>query len=108
MAGYLSHCIAAVGSNAMPKSLFPVSNSDNSLRVAIPGEVIDPAVDNRVFTLGYPVSDTIPYSHYTGGITARNVESRGRKSCNCSLGFMFCVLGRDGGVVDRAQEDGFI
>lgn len=108
VAGYFSHGITAVGGDTMSESLFPIPYGDNPLRVPIPGQVIDPAVDDRVFTLSYALSDTVPHSHYSRGVATRNVETRGGKPCNCSLGFVFCVLGRNGGVIDGAKKDGFV
>jgi hypothetical protein len=50
MADDLTDRVAAVGRDAVTKALLAVADGDNALRVAVPGDVVDAAVDNVVFT----------------------------------------------------------
>lgn len=52
--------ISTVPGNAMTITLFPVANSNDTLGIAVPGQIVNAAVDNAVFSLGDTVANTIP------------------------------------------------
>lgn len=108
MAVDLSDGVSTVPGDAVSKSLLSITDGNNALRIAVPGQVVDAAIDNAVFPLGDALADTIPYSHSTGGITTGDIESRGREPSDGCLGLVFGVLSGDCGVVDRTQKDGFV
>jgi hypothetical protein len=92
----------------VPVSLFSISNGDNALRIAVPSNVVDSAINNAVFALCESIADTVPDSDYTTGIPTSDIESGGGEPGDCGLCFVFVVLPRDGRVVNRTYEDGFI
>ncbi|KAJ5355375.1 uncharacterized protein N7496_012587 [Penicillium cataractarum] len=100
--------VSTVPGNAVSVALLSVTDSNDALRVTVPSQVIDPAVDNAVVALGNTLSNTVPHSHSTGSITASNIESRGGEARDGGLSLVFGVLSSDCGVVDRADEDGFV
>ena len=48
----LTNAVAAVGSDAVAEALFAVSDGDDTLRVAVPGNVVDTTSNDVVFSLG--------------------------------------------------------
>ncbi len=46
----LAYGIAAIGRDAMSKALFAITDRNNALRVAVPGNVVDATGNNVIFT----------------------------------------------------------
>ena len=67
--------VPTVPGNAVTVALLPVANSDDALGIAVPGEVVDPAVDDAVFALGDSLADAIPDPDDTAGVAASDVET---------------------------------
>ncbi|KAL1962216.1 hypothetical protein VTN77DRAFT_9937 [Rasamsonia byssochlamydoides] len=95
-----TNTVSAVCGEAVSISLFAITNGNDTLRITIPRKVIDATTDNGVLALGNPFSNAVPDSHGTCRIAASDVKSGWRETSNCGLGFMFCILLCDGGVVD--------
>ena len=60
MAINFSNGVSTVPSDAVSVSLLPITNCDYALGIAIPGKIIDSAIDNTVFALGDSFANTIP------------------------------------------------
>lgn len=127
VAGDFTDTVAAVGRDAMAKALFAVAHGDDPLRVSVPGNVVDAAGDDVVFacvlsagepsrggvwaharTLGCTFTNAIPHPDGTSNVTAGNVEARGREAGYGGLGGVRSVLLRVVGIIDGANEDGFV
>lgn len=85
----------------MSKSLLTVTNGNDALRIAVPGQVIDSAADNAVVALRDSFANTVPYFHDSRSITTCNVESRWSETSDRCLRLVFGVLSRDCGVINR-------
>jgi len=90
------------------ESLFTITHSDDTLRVAIPCNVVDAASDDVVFTLGGTFTLAVPYAYGTRNITTGYVEATGRETSNGSLSDMVRVLSCNARVVDVADENGLV
>lgn len=104
----LANGVPTIPCNAMSISLLSVTNSDDALRIAIPGKIVNSAIDDAVFTLGDTITDAVPDSYYTASITASDVETRWGKAGDCGCALMLCVLSGYGGVIDGPHEDRFV
>ena len=62
MAINFTDSVSTVPSNTVSVSLFPITNSDNALGIAIPSKIVDSAIDNTVLALGDSFANTIPNS----------------------------------------------
>jgi len=90
------------------ESLFTITHSDDTLRVAIPGNVVDAASNDVVFSLGGTLTLAVPYAYGTRDITTSYVEATGRETGNGGLSDMVCVLSCNTQVVDVADENGLV
>lgn len=104
----LADSISAIPCDAVAKSLFSITHSDDTLGITVPGEIVDSTIDNAVVAFCNSFADTVPNLDKTGRITTCDIEPRRRKAGDCSLGFVFGVLSSDRGVVDGTDEDGFV
>lgn len=117
----------------MSESLLAVTDRDDSLRVAVPRNVVDapgddvivawtwsaslssPAVCGGPFQLAQvhirtfcrAVACAVPDLYSSRHISTCHIVSGGRETGDGGLSRVLRVLFTDGGVVDRAQEDGF-
>lgn len=110
MAADLADCVARVGRHTMAISLLTVSNSDDTLAVAIPSYVIDAPIDDRVvaFCSARAVWGAIPDTDNARDIAGSAVEARGTEAGDGGEGSMLGVLGGNGRSVNGAQEDGLV
>ena len=104
----LTNGVSTVPGDAVPIALFTITHGNNALRIAVPSQVIDSAVDNAVFALGDSITDTVPNPNIATGITTGDVKPRRRKASDGRLSLVLGVLSSNGGVVDRTDEDRFI
>lgn len=108
MSHNLTDCVSTVPSNAVSVALLSIANGNNTLRIAVPGQIIDSTIDNAVVALCDSVTNTVPDSDYTACITTGDVEAGGRETGDRCVGIVFGVLSRDRGVIDRPDEDRFV
>lgn len=101
MTGDLPDSVSTIPSDAMSKSLLTVTNGNDALRIAVPGQVVDSAADNVVFALRDSFANTVPYSYNSRSITTCNVEPRWSKTSDRCLRLVFGVLSGDCGVINR-------
>jgi len=90
------------------ETLFTVTDSDDTLRVAIPSDVVDAASNDVVFSLGGALALAVPYTYGTRDITTGYVKATGRETRDGGLGDMVGVLSCDARVVNVADEDGLV
>lgn len=70
----LTNGVSTVPGDAVPIALFTITHGNNALRIAVPSQVIDSAVDNAVFALGDSITDTVPNPNIATGITTGDVK----------------------------------
>jgi hypothetical protein len=99
---------AVVCSDAVPEAFSAITDSDYALRVSIPGDVIDTASDDTVFSFCSPFAYSIPYSYCARHISASNIVTAWREPGYSRLLRMLNILLGLFGVVDRSKEDGLI
>ena len=102
MPGDLADGISAVRGDAVTETLLTVSYRNDTLRVAVPGDVVDAACNDVVFALCRAFAFTVPDSDGARDIAASDVESRGGETRYGSLCGMLRVLRAVFGVVYRA------
>lgn len=71
----LSHGVAAIRCDAVPKFLFAVANSNDTLTVSIPCKIIDASTDDRVFAFrrARAIRDAVPNSDGTSTVSGCTV-----------------------------------
>lgn len=104
----LTNGVSAVPGNAVSVALLSIADGNNTLGIAVPGQIIDSTIDNAIVALCDSVTNTVPDSDYTAGITTSDVEARGGETGDRCVGIVFGVLSCDRGVIDRPDEDGFV
>lgn len=57
----------------MAELFLPIADGYDALAVSIPGQIVDAAADDWVFTLGGTFTDAVPDADSTGDITAGNI-----------------------------------
>lgn len=107
MARDLADAVAAVSGDAVAEALAAVADSYDALGVAVPGDVVDAAGDDMVFTLGVDGFDGVPDADGAGDVTGGDIETRWGEAGYGGIGGVASVLFTLGGVVDGAEEDGF-
>lgn len=102
----LAHGVSTISRDATSKLLAAVTDGNDALGLAIPGDVIEATADDAV--LSSCVADVLrlPHLQHTGGIATGNLEAIGRESGDGGGGGVAGVLFAVGGVVDGANEDG--
>lgn len=100
MAVDLSNGVSTIPSNTVAISLLAIADGNNTLGVAVPGQIVNSTINNAVFTLGDSFADTIPYPHDSSSVTTCNVETGGGEACDSCLRLVFGVLPSDCGVID--------
>jgi len=104
----LAYAVAGVRRDAMPESLFPISNSDDALAVSIPRYVVDATGDDVVLSFGCLRALCVPHSNTAADIARCYVEAGRRELGNSGGRSMLCILLRSGGIVDGADKDGLV
>lgn len=107
MACDLAYTVTAVGGDAVAEALAAIADSDDALRVAVPGNVVDAAGNDVVLALGVDGLNGVPDTNGAGDITGSDVEARGGEAGYSGVGGVACVLFTLGRIVDEAEEDGF-
>jgi hypothetical protein len=90
------------------ETLFTVTHSNNTLRVAIPGNIVDTASDDVVFSLCGALTLAVPDAYGTRDITTGYVEAARRETGDGGLGDMVGVLSCNARVVNIAYENGLV
>jgi hypothetical protein len=90
------------------ETLFTVTHSNNTLRVAIPGNIVDTASDDVVFSLCGALTLAVPDAYGTRDITTGYVEAARRETGDGGLGDMVGVLSCNARVVNIADENGLV
>ena len=97
-----TNAVSAICCKAVAVTLPTIADSDDTLAVPIPGDVIDAARNDRIFPLGVDGFDGIPYTDLARYVTRRDPEPRRGESCNgCGSG-MAGILLAECWVVDTA------
>jgi len=89
-------------------ALLSITNGNDTLGIAVPGQVINSTIDNAVVALCDSVTNTVPDSDYTTSITTGDVETGGRETSDRRVSLVLGILSRDRGVIDRPDENGFV
>jgi len=108
MSHNLTDGVSTVPSNAMSVALLSIANGNDALGITVPGQVIDSTIDNAVVSLCNSVTNAVPDSDYTTGITTGDIKTGGGETGDCRVRLVLGILSRDRGVIDRPDEDGFI
>lgn len=86
------YSIPTIGRDAVSEFLLSVADGYDALAVSIPGQIVDAAADDWVFTLGAAFADAVPDADGTGYVTAGDiVAGRGEAGDGCG--------GRVGGIL---------
>lgn len=104
----LTDGVSTVPSNAVSVALLSITNGNDTLGIAVPGQVINSTIDNAVVALCDSVTNTVPDSDYTTSITTGDVETGGRETSDRRVSLVLGILSRDRGVIDRPDENGFV
>ena len=81
MAGDLPDAVSTVCCYAVPESLLAISDRDDPLGVTVPGQVIYASCD-MVLALCHAFAFAVPHADSASHISARDIESGGRKASN--------------------------
>ena len=73
----LTTAVSTVCSDTMSKPFSAVSNSNYALRVSIPGDIVDSASNDGIFTFCSPFAYSVPYSYCARHISTSNIVSAG-------------------------------
>jgi len=73
----LTTAVSTVCSDTMSKSFSAIANSNDALRVSIPGDIVDSASNDGIFSFCSPFTDGVPYSYCARHISTSNVVSAG-------------------------------
>ena len=99
--GNLSYSVAAVGRDAVPEALLAIAHGNETLAVAVPGQVLDRPAHDGVFAFGGTFACAIPDPHRADGVSRRDIVARGREAGDRSEGGVAGVLRTCGRVIDR-------
>ena len=108
MAADFADAVPGVSGDAVAEALFAVADGDYALGVPVPGDVVDGARDDVVLPLGGAFACAVPDANTTAAVAASDVEAGGGEAGDGRGGGVLGVLGRIGGVVEGAEEDGFV
>jgi hypothetical protein len=90
------------------ETLFTVTDSNDTLRVAVPSNIVDTTSNDVVFSLGSALALAVPHTYGTRDITTGYVVAAGRETGDGGLSDMVGVLSCNARVVDVADEDGLV
>ncbi len=92
MAAYLAYAVTGVGGDAVSESLFAVADSDNTLAVSIPCDVVYAAGYDVVFSFRVLRSLRVPDSYAAADIARCYVEAGRGETSYCCLGSVLSIL----------------